>query len=337
MPEEEVGRVYSERKVAFSEQLKALVANNKHVLVISADNVGSQQMHLVRAELRKGNAKAEILMGKNTMIKKVLRTYASESGDNTYNRLADLCRLNVGLVFTNDDMGAVKEVLEKNKVVAAAKAGAAAQIDVFLPAGATGLEPTQTSFFQALGIATKINKGSIEIISQVQLCKAGEKVGPSEAVLLTKMGVKPFAYGLVVKSVFSEGAVLSPAVLAITNEDILKVVQAGIARIAAVGLATGYPCAPALAHMVVNGFKNLVAVCLETEVSFKQVCPSPSPPCSPSSLFSPNRLYRPRFHSPSLYPPIPISLAPPLFPYPLPSHRPSLPLLHHHPPCPCCL
>jgi large subunit ribosomal protein LP0 len=48
---------------------------------------------------------------------------------------------------------------------------------------------------QALGIATKINKGAIEIISQVQLAKKGEKVGSSEAVLLTKLGIKPFAYG----------------------------------------------------------------------------------------------------------------------------------------------
>lgn len=69
-------------------------------------------------------------------------------------------------------------------------------MDVKLTAGPTGLEPTQTSFFQALGIATKINKGSIEIISDVKLCTQGEKVGPSEAVLLTKMGIKPFAYGV---------------------------------------------------------------------------------------------------------------------------------------------
>lgn len=81
------------------------------------------------------------------------------------------------------------------QVVAAAKAGAVAQVDVALLAGPTGLEPTQTSFFQALGIATKINKGSIEIISNVQLCTKGLKVGPSEAVLLGKLGLKPFAYG----------------------------------------------------------------------------------------------------------------------------------------------
>lgn len=249
--------------------MEGLVANNKHVLIISADNVGSQQMHMVRAELRK-SPRAEILMGKNTMIKFVLRRYAATSGDSSYNKLADLCKLNVGLVFTNDDMGAVRSVLEKNKVVAAAKAGAVAQCDVVLPAGPTGLEPTQTSFFQALGIATKINKGSIEIISQVRLATKGEKVGSSEAVLLTKLGIKPFAYGLVVEKVFSEGAVLSPEVLNVTNADIIRVFQAGCSKVASVGLAIGYPVAPAVPHMIVNGFKNLLNLALVTEITFKE-------------------------------------------------------------------
>jgi large subunit ribosomal protein LP0 len=266
MPEEE-GRTYSEKKQNFAERLENLVKNNKNVLIINADNVGSQQMHQVRADLRKG-PKAEILMGKNTMIKFVLRRYANTSGDSSYNKLADLCKLNVGLVFTNDLMSEVRDVLERNKVVAAAKAGAVAQCDVSLPAGPTGLEPTQTSFFQALGIATKINKGAIEIISPVQLCTKGEKVGPSESVLLGKMGLKPFAYGLVVEKVFTEGAVLSPAVLNIKNEDVCELFQKACQNVAAVGLAIGYPVAPAIPHMVINAFKNLLSVAIVTDINF---------------------------------------------------------------------
>merc|ERR550514_52073 len=111
------------------------------------------------------------------MIKYVIREYAAKTGNTAYNRLADLCTLNVGLVFTNDDAKKVRDCLEKNKVKAQARAGAVAQKDVSLPAGPTGLEPTQTSFFQALGIPTKITKGAIEIISEVKLCVEGTKVG----------------------------------------------------------------------------------------------------------------------------------------------------------------
>ena len=39
-----------------------------------------------------------------------------------------------------------------------------APVDVFVPAGNTGLGPEKTSFFQALSITTKISRGTIEIL-----------------------------------------------------------------------------------------------------------------------------------------------------------------------------
>ena len=45
-----------------------------------------------------------------------------------------------------------------------------------VPAGNTGLEPTKTSFFQALNINTKITKGTVEILKDEHIIKAGDKV-----------------------------------------------------------------------------------------------------------------------------------------------------------------
>lgn len=137
-----------------------------------------------------------------------------------------------------------------------------------VPAGPTGLEPTQTNFFQALGIATKIVKGTIEIITEVQLCTAGEKVGSSQAVLLTKLGVKPFEFGLKVIKVFAEGSVLDPAVLEVSNSDIISLFQQTIGRIASVGLQIGYPVASAVPHMIINSFKNVAAIAITTDITF---------------------------------------------------------------------
>ena len=52
----------------------------------------------------------------------------------------------------------------RTQVAAPAKAGALAPVDVFVPPGNTGLGPEKTSFFQALSIATKISRGTIEIL-----------------------------------------------------------------------------------------------------------------------------------------------------------------------------
>lgn len=60
------------------------------------------------------------------------------------------------------------------QVPAAARAGAIAPCDVTVPAQNTGLGPEKTSFFQALGITTKISRGTIEILVSEQLATVVE-------------------------------------------------------------------------------------------------------------------------------------------------------------------
>lgn len=67
-----------------------------------------------------------------------------------------------------------------------------APVSVTIPAGATGLDPNQTQFFQTLGVATKIFKGQIDIINAYKVIEQGSKVEPSQVQLLQKLGIRPF-------------------------------------------------------------------------------------------------------------------------------------------------
>ena len=113
---------------------------------------------------------------------------------------------NIGLVFSKGDLASVRSKLLSLKVAAPAKAGAVAPVDVTIPAGPTGMEPTKTSFLQALNIPSKINKGQVEIVADVLLIKTGNKVGSSEATLLQMLNIKPFFYGIIVKTVYDNGS-----------------------------------------------------------------------------------------------------------------------------------
>ena len=84
---------------------------------------------------------------------------------------------NVGFIFTNADLNKTRDVILAEKVAAPARAGAVAPLDVYVPAGNTGMEPGKTSFFQALGVPTKIARGTIEITTDLKLVEAGSKVG----------------------------------------------------------------------------------------------------------------------------------------------------------------
>ncbi|KAL4695077.1 hypothetical protein H8959_000172 [Pygathrix nigripes] len=163
--------------------------------IVGADNVGSKQMQQIRMSLR---GKAVVLMGKNTMMSKNLLPHIGG---------------NVGFVFTKEDLTEIRYMLLANKVPAAARAGAIAPYEVTVPAQNTGLGPENTSFSQALGITTKISRSTIEILSDVQLIKTGDKVGASEATLLNMLNISPFSFGLVIQQVFNNGSIYNSEVL----------------------------------------------------------------------------------------------------------------------------
>lgn len=237
------------------------------MLVANANNVGSKQLQDIRAALR---GKATVLMGKNTQMRRVMRLVAADGYPDLL-KLVALIKGNVGLIFTNESIKAIRDQVSEFKVPAAAKAGTFAPVDVWVPAGPTGLDPGQTAFFQSLGIPTKIAKGSIEILNAVHLIKAGDKVGSSEVALLAKLNIKPFTYGLVVKKIYDMGYVYEPSILDISQADILTKFFTGVNWLAALSLEVGYPTAASVPHSISAAFKKLAAIGIEVDYIFEQI------------------------------------------------------------------
>ncbi|KAE9615004.1 hypothetical protein Lal_00048103 [Lupinus albus] len=257
----------AEKKIAYDGKLCQLLDEYTQILVVNADNVGSNQLQNIRQGLRGDSV---VLMGKNTMMKRSVRIHAEKTGNQAFLNLIPLLVGNVGLIFTKGDLKEVSEEVAKYKVGAPARVGLVAPIDVVVPPGNTGLDPSQTSFFQVLNIPTKINKGTVEIITPVELIKKGDKVGSSEAALLAKLGIRPFSYGLVVLSVYDNGSVFNPEVLDLTEDDLLEKFAIGVSQVTSLSLAISYPTLAAAPHMFVNAYKNVLSVAVATEYSFPQ-------------------------------------------------------------------
>eukprot|EP00210_Caulerpa_lentillifera_P005344 g5107.t1 len=253
------------KKDAYHAKLCKFLEDFDRAFIVHADNVGSKQFMDIRRGLYPDSV---VLMGKNTMMKRSIRLFCEQSGNEDWSTVIEELVGNVGIVFTKKELNDLRDEISKYKVGAPARVGAIAPKDVVVPAGGTGMDPSQTSFFQALGIATKINRGSIEIVSDVHLVEEGKKVGGSEATLLAKLGIKPFEYGLKILKVYDHGALFDPKVLDIKDEDLLASVSAGISNVAALALQIGYPSEASIPHVVINAFKNVLSVAIATEFSF---------------------------------------------------------------------
>ncbi|KAF2155908.1 hypothetical protein K461DRAFT_274963 [Myriangium duriaei CBS 260.36] len=244
----------SANKAGYFDKLKGLLEEYK------------SQMHDTRIALR---GEAVVLMGKNTMVRRALKGFINESPE--YERLLPFVKGNVGFIFTNGDLKAIREKILSNRVAAPARAGAVAPIDTYVPAGNTGMEPGKTSFFQALGVPTKIARGTIEITADVLVTKAGEKVGASEATLLNLMNISPFTYGMEIVQIYDQGQTFASSVLDIEESQLLKAFSTAINTIATISLATNYPTLPSVMHSIVNTYKNAISVAIEVDYEWEAI------------------------------------------------------------------
>jgi len=261
------------KKQKYFDKLITLIETKSMALIISVDHVGSYQLQKIRLATR---GKATILMGKNTMIRTGLRRRIEELGDDPavegFQQILNIVRGNIGFIFVEEGhLDEVRKIVDTEKVPAAAKTGIIAPCDVFLPAGPTGLDPSSTNFFQALNIGTKIVKGQIELNSEVHLVKKDIKVGSSECVLLQKLNIKPFEYGVKTLMCYQDGSVFDKAVLDLSNDDIIQKFLVGVSNVAAFGREVGIPTSAGVPHYVVNAFKNIAALVSDLEFTFKEV------------------------------------------------------------------
>lgn len=252
-----------QRKHKYAIALKNALAEYSNILIINVDNVGSHQLQKVRQTLR---GRATLLMGKNTVIRKLLREHACPK----VQALEAVINGNIGFVFTNEDLGPIKDIVTLEKMPASAKVGMYAPLQVVLQPGPTGLDPGQTSFFQAMNIATKITRGAIEITDPVTLCNKGEKVTSTAVALMSKLDMRPFFFGIVGQTCYVDGQIFDALVLDMTDDDLRVAFLKGVARVAAVSLAIGVPTAASMPHSIVNAFRNMLYVSIGANVEFKE-------------------------------------------------------------------
>merc|ERR1712156_736252 len=277
-------RTKKEMKSARWEEFQEACLKYTKVLFVEVDNVTSKQICVMRKMMREIGAK--MIMGKNTHMKAALYDITQEPDPRKddyeerkakwkprphLNIIRDQLIGNTGLIFTNGDLAAVKEILDTQVRAAPAKVGAVAPKDVTVPPGPTGMDPKQTQFFQALNIATKIVRAQIEIVNPVTVIVEGDKIGASQAALLDRLKICPFEYKMNIKAFMDNGKLFSNKVLEITNDDILASFGAGANNLTSISLASGYMIPSAVPHAIINAFKNFAGAAIASSYSFPQL------------------------------------------------------------------
>ena len=248
------------------EELTELLKKYSVIAVADMRKVRSSQIQEIRKKLR---GKADLLVAKNTILRKASEKIASEKKG--IDAFADSLTGSQVLIFTQMNPFELIIFLNKNKVRVPAKGGDIATGDILIPSGNTGLQPGPViSEFNEAKVQTRIESGSIFVAKDTVVVEKGGVIPVKTASLLSKLGMKPMEAGLTLSYAYDNGSVLGPKELAF-DLDQMKADFSTAARLA-IGIAVeANIMLPETAPMIISkAYRQAVEVSVEAGFFTKQ-------------------------------------------------------------------
>lgn len=191
------------QKAAQVEEIKKLLNEHKALGIANLQKVRAAQLQEMKKKLKDV---ANIRVIKNTLMRRAVAECKDKPG---LDKLEPLLSGSNIFLFTDLNPFRLLLLLEKGRVKATAKAGDTAAMDVIVPAGNTGQPPGPViSQLNSVGLATRIEAGSVWINKNTMVAKKGDVISARLAGVLSKLGIKPVEVGLILKSVYENGLLI---------------------------------------------------------------------------------------------------------------------------------
>lgn len=274
-----------QRKRDIVNRLCECFSNYKQIIVVTLDNVSTNQIHKAREILRVSKNKGEMIIGKNTLIKKAL-TFMTTDADPTSSNYEDhkqwtknekllalepFMVLNIGLVFSDDPYLELKDLIEAETISMPARTGVLAPCTVTVPIGSTGIDVGKIDIFHKLNISCKTVKQAIEVTKEAKIITKGSKVTEGATRMCKLLNIIPFEYRLEFKYIYLDGVMIDQEIIEMPMSAILDKMKTYAGFLTALSLEANIPNALSVPQFIANGFKSCLAIGSETGYNFKQL------------------------------------------------------------------
>ncbi|TFG13773.1 MAG: 50S ribosomal protein L10 [Promethearchaeota archaeon] len=194
------------------DHLVDLFRKYKNVAVIEVANINDKQIQDTRKLLR---GKAEIRMSKRNLQIRAIEKYAKESKKPNLDEFAEKIPGQSSLVFTNMDIFELKNTFNENEWMVPAKPDDITPVDIWVPAGDTGLPTGQviSELNMTLRLPTRIQNDTIWIREDTRTHKAGDLVEVKQAAVLKKLGIRPIESLIRIHFAWCDGEIYPEEVL----------------------------------------------------------------------------------------------------------------------------
>ena len=229
---------------------------------VDMENLPAPQLQKMRAQLR---GKVSFAMTKRRLMK-IAIAQAKEKKKGV-EEIEKYLKGMPALIFTNENPFKLYRMLEKNKSPAPAKAGQTAPRDIIVPAGPTSFAPGPIiGELGQIGIRTGVEGGKVSVKSDSIVAKAGEKIKPKVAEVLTRLAIMPMEVGLDLVAVYENGVLYTKDVLSV--DEVKLVADMGHLANSAFNVAMfiGYTTKDTIKPLISKAFREAKAIGLSQSI-----------------------------------------------------------------------
>jgi len=189
-----------------------LFKNYKNIAVIDVAHINDMQFQTMRKILR---GKAVFRMSKKSLQLRAIEQFKSEAKKKNLDEFANHIPGQSSLVFTNIDLFELKKIFLENEWMVPAKPNEVTPVDIWVPAGDTGLPTGQviSELNMTLRLPTRIMNDTIHVREDTRTHKAGDLVNVKQAAVLKKLGITPIESLIKIHFAWNDGEIIPEEIL----------------------------------------------------------------------------------------------------------------------------
>ena len=183
-----------------------------NVAVIEVANINDKQIQSIRKILR---GKAIFRMSKKSLQIRAIEQFKKESKKSNLDELAEQIPGQASLIFTNLEFFDLKKTFQENEWMVPAKPNEITPVDIWVPAGDTGLPTGQviSELNMTLRLPTKIMNDVIHIREDTRTHRVGDLVTVKQAAVLKKLGITPIESLIKIHFAWGDGEIITQEIL----------------------------------------------------------------------------------------------------------------------------
>jgi large subunit ribosomal protein L10 len=237
----------------------------KNIMVLKVGNLNDKQVQDIRKLIR---GKAIIKMSKKNLQIRAIERFKNESKKENLDELANNIPGQAALCFTDMDVFELKKILIDNLWMIPAKPDDITPVDIWVPAGDTGLPTGQviSELNMTLRLPTQIQNDTIWIREATRTHKAGDFVNVKQAAVLKKLGVAPIESVVKIHYAWSDGEIYSADVIYMNFEVFKQEIASAYLTAQHLALELGVIDEETLKPMIQKAYRQALGILFESPV-----------------------------------------------------------------------